>query len=141
MKKIDQALNGPITAAFKDKRFEGKPNQTLLLNSRGVMKSDNVLLVGIGKAKEVTEENIRQASGTAARAAEKSRFKKISYYLPDGALEKVLTRDRKKSSDEAVRAVAEGSYLSLYHFDHYKSNEEDEKPSRIEEIILLANSK
>jgi leucyl aminopeptidase len=141
LKQIDQALNGPIVAAFKDKRFEGKLNQTLMLNSRGAMKSDNVLLVGIGKAKEVTEENIRQASGTAAKTVESAKLKKISFYLPEGGLEKVLTKDRKQSSDETVRAVAEGSYLSLYHFDLYKSNGKDDAPSRIDEIILLTNSK
>jgi leucyl aminopeptidase len=136
---IDQALGGSIAVAFKDKRFEGKPNQTLLLNSRGAMKSDNVLLVGIGKAKEVTEENIRQASGIAAKTAERANFKKISFYLPEGELEKLLTTDRKKSSDETARAVAEGSYLALYHFDLYKNK--DETPSRIDEITLLTNSK
>lgn len=141
LKQIDQALNGPIAAAFKDRRFLGKPNQTLLLNSRGGMKSDNVLLAGVGKAGEVTEEHLRQASGTAAKMAENARFKKISYYLPDGALEKVLTRDRKKSSDDTARAVAEGSYLALYHFDHYKSDAKDDPPSRIEEVILLGDSR
>ncbi|GJL79086.1 MAG: putative cytosol aminopeptidase [Nitrospinaceae bacterium] len=141
LKQIDQALNGSVAQAFKDKRFEGKPNQALLLNARGAMKPDNLLLVGIGKAKEVTEENIRQASGTAAKVAEGAKFKTLSYYLPDGALEKALTRDRKKSSSEAARAVAEGSYLALYHFDIYKSKEKDETPSRVEEIILLTDSR
>ena len=141
LKTIDQALGGPIAQVFKDKRFSGKPNQTLLLNSQGGMKADNVLLVGVGKAKEVTEEKLRQAAGTAAKAAESSRFKKISYYLPDGALEKVVTKDRKKSSTDTARAVAEGSYLSLYHFDLYKSQDKDDAPSRIEEIILLGDSK
>ena len=141
LKKIDQALGGSIAQAFKDKRFEGKPNQTLLLNSRGVMKADNVLLVGIGKAKEVTEETIRQASGTAAKTVEKARLKKISYYIPEGELEKVLTKDRKKASADTARAVAEGGYLSLYHFDVYKSQEKDDTPSKITEIVLLTNSK
>ncbi len=141
LKKIDQALNGPVASAFKDKRFEGKPNQTLLLNARGSMKAENVLLVGIGKPKEVTEENLRQAAGTASSLAEASQFKKITFYLPDGELEKALTKDKKLSTGEAARAVAEGSHLALYHFHQYKSVEKGEEPSRIEEIILLSNSK
>jgi leucyl aminopeptidase len=141
LKKIDQVLSGPIATAFKDKRFEGKPNQTLMLNSGGGMKADNVLLVGIGKAKEVTEETLRQASGTAAKTVESAKLKKVSFYLPVGELEKVLTKDRKKSSDDVARAVAEGGYLALYHFDLYKSKDKDDAPSRIAEIILLTNSK
>ncbi len=141
LKKIDQALNGPVASAFKEKRFEGKPNQTLLLNARGAMEAENVLLVGIGKPREVTEENLRQAAGTAANLAESSQFKKLTFYLPQGELEKGLTKNKKQSSGEPARAVAEGSYLALYHFDSYKSVEKGEEPNRIEEIVLLSNSR
>jgi leucyl aminopeptidase len=141
LKTIDQDLNGPVASAFNEKRFEGKPNQTLLLNARGVMEAENVLLVGIGKSKEVTEENLRQAAGTASSLAENSQFKTVTFYLPDGELEKTLTKNKKLSSNEAARAVAEGSHLSLYHFDQYKSVEKGEEPNRIEEIVLLSNSK
>ena len=141
MKNIDEALHGPVVAAFNEKRFEGKPNQTLLLNARGAMQADNVLLVGIGKPKEVTQENLRQAAGSAANLAEASQFKKITFYLPAGEIEKTLTRNKKLSSGEPAGAVAEGSYLALYHFDPYKSVETGAEPNRIEEIILLSNSK
>ena len=66
LKNIDEALSGPVASAFKGKRFEGKSNQTLLLNAKGAMKAEHVLLVGIGKPKEVTQDNLRQAAGTAA---------------------------------------------------------------------------
>ncbi len=141
LKNIDEALQGPVTSAFKEKRFEGKPNQTILLNARGAMKADNVLLVGIGKPKEVTEEGLRQAAGTAANLAESSQFKKITFYLPSGEIEKILTKDKKLSSSEPACAVVEGSCLALYHFDQYKSVEKGEESSRIEEITLLSNSK
>jgi len=141
LKKIDQTLTGAVTSAFKEKRFEGKPNQTLLLNAHGAVKADNVLLVGIGKSKEVTEENLRQAAGTAASLAENSQFKKVTFYLPEGEIEKILTKDKTQSSGEPARAVAEGSYLALYHFDSYKSVEKGEEPNRIGEIVLLSNSR
>ena len=41
LKIIDEALNGAITAAFKKKRLEGKPNQTLVFNGIGSLKADN----------------------------------------------------------------------------------------------------
>ncbi|SVE19195.1 uncharacterized protein METZ01_LOCUS472049, partial [marine metagenome] len=34
LKDLDRILNGSITSAMKNKRFEGKLNQSLLLNSR-----------------------------------------------------------------------------------------------------------
>ena len=74
LKKIDDALNSAITLAYKNKRFTGKPNQTLLLNSTGCLKSDNLLLVGVGKAKDVKAETICKASATAVKLAEGSNF-------------------------------------------------------------------
>ncbi|VAX32608.1 Cytosol aminopeptidase PepA, partial [hydrothermal vent metagenome] len=141
LKNIDVALQGPVASAFKEKRFEGKPNQTLMLNAQGKMKAANVLLVGIGKPGEVTQDNLRQAAGVAANLAEAAQFKKITFYLPDGELEKNLTKDKNLSSGETASAVAEGGNLALYHFDIYKSVEKGEEPSRIEEITLLTNSK
>ena len=74
LKDVDTALNGAITTAFENKRFEGKSNQTLLLSCNGNLKADNLLLVGIGKTKDLTAEKICKASGTAAKLAEKSNF-------------------------------------------------------------------
>ena len=70
LKEIDQKLAGAISQAFENKRFGGKSGQTLLLNTNGTMKAPYLLLVGIGKVKEVTPEKICQAAATAAKLAE-----------------------------------------------------------------------
>ena len=49
LKKLNDELAGAISHAFENKRFGGKPGQTLLLNSNG--KASNLLLVGIGNPK------------------------------------------------------------------------------------------
>ena len=74
LKEVDQKLGGAISAARKSKRFEGKANQTLLLNSRGVLKADHILLAGIGEKKDITAEKLRQAVGQSVKLAEQSRF-------------------------------------------------------------------
>ena len=78
-KELDAKLNGVVASAYKEKRFDGKANQTLLLNSLGSIKATNVLLVGVGKAEDISAEKLRQAAGTAIKAAEKNRFKKVSF--------------------------------------------------------------
>ncbi len=133
MKNMDSALNGAITAAFESKRFSGKPYQTLLLNSIGNLKADNLLLVGIGKAKNVTAEKTCKASGTAAKLAEKSNFKSASVYLD--CFDKMVKR-----YGELAGAVAEGAGLALYHFDEYKSVD-DNPPSRLQKLTLVTESK
>ena len=135
LKEFDDELAGAISHAFENKRFVGKPGQTLLLNSTG--KASNLLLVGMGKSKEVTAEKICQAAGTAAKLAEQSKFKSIAVDL--GIFEGIA-KGKGGLYGELASALAEGAGLALYHFDNYKSKEDD-PPSRVEKLTLLTSSK
>lgn len=138
LKQIDGLLNGALTAAFKSKRFEGKLNQTFQQSVLGLMGADSIIVVGLGKSKDIKEEQIRQASGTGAKAAEKSRHNKITFFLD----EKDAGKSKKSQTGSLVAAaLVEGAQLGLYHFDQYKSRDKDDPPSRIEEITVLASSK
>ena len=132
LKEIDDNLQGVISAALKNKRFSGKPNQTLLLNSIG--KASNILLLGIGKAKEVTAEKICQAAATALKVLEKSKFKSVAADL--SAFESL---GKGGLYGELAGALAEGAGLALYHFDNYKSKDEDDQPVRMEKLTLLTS--
>jgi leucyl aminopeptidase len=137
VKTLDTTLNGAITQAFENKRFEGKPNQTLLLNSS--LKA--LLLVGVGKAKDVTPETICRASATAAKLAEGSNFKSVSFYLNESCFD-AIAKGKSGFYGELAGAVAEGAGLALYHFDEYKSRDEkDDPPSRIKQLTLIPTSK
>jgi len=139
LKEIDQKLAGAISQAFENKRFGGKSGQTLLLNTNGTMKAPYLLLVGIGKVKEVTPEKICQAAATAAKLAEQSKFKTAATDLsPFDA----LSKGKSGLYGELAGAIAEGAGLALYHFDNYKSKDEkDDSPSRLEKLTLLIASK
>ncbi len=134
LKEIDDSLQGAISAAIKNKRFSGKPNQTLLLNSTG--KASNILLLGIGEAKEVTAEKICQAAATAVKVLEKSKFKSVAADL--SALESIA-KGKSGLYGELAGAVAEGAGLALYHFDNYKSKDKDDV--QLEKLTLLNTSK
>ncbi len=139
LKQIDSRLNGAVTAAYKDKRFEGKPQQTLCLNAMGALGAEHVLLAGIGAVKTLNVETVRQAAGCAAKAAEQARMAKASFYLEDASVGKAFAGGKNK--DHAAGAVTEGSLLALYHFDHYKSADDGDKPSRLEAVALLCDAK
>ena len=140
LKELDQKLGGAISAARKSKRFEGKTNQILLLNSRGILKTDHILLAGIGNTKEITTEKLRQAVGNSVKLAEQSRFQRVSFSLGDGLFDKTL-RKAKSTHDAIACAIIEAGLLALYHFDEYKSVEKGNEPHRIGEIALLSPDK
>ena len=120
LKKLNDTLKGAISSAFESKRFSGKLEQTLLLNSPG--KAPNLLLVGVGKSKDVTAEKICRAAATAAKLAEKSKFKSIS---ADLSVLETVAKVKGGFYGELVSAMAEGAGLALYHFEEYKSNNKD----------------
>ncbi len=139
LKEIDENLQGAISQAFENKRFTGKPGETLLLNSNGALKASNLLLVGIGKAKEVTPETICRASGTAAKLAEQSKFKSVA---ADLSTFEPIAKGKGGLYGELAGAIAEGAGLALYHFDDYKSKDEkDDPPSRVTQLTLITASK
>ncbi|MDH5763799.1 MAG: leucyl aminopeptidase [Nitrospinota bacterium] len=141
LKQVDGLLNGALTAAFKSKRFEGKLNQSYEQSVRGLMGANSIIVVGLGKSKDVKEEQIRQASGTAAKAAEKLRHHKIALFLDEKDAGKPGKSNSAKLGSPVAEALMEGAQLGLYHFDPYKSVDKDNPPSRIQEITIIAPSK
>jgi len=91
--ELDTKLKGIIKSSFKNKRFEGKLNQTLLLNVAKPMRADHLLLVGLGKGIEITADKLRQAAGTAAKYAENSKFKLSLFTSQPTTLPRMCTRD------------------------------------------------
>ena len=81
--RLDKKLSGAISSSYKEKRFEGKLNQKLWLNAGGGVKAENILLIGVGKAGDITEDRLRQAGGSAAKHAEKNKCESIAMALPD----------------------------------------------------------
>jgi leucyl aminopeptidase len=139
VKAVDASLNGAISQAIENKRFEGKPGQTLLLNSTGCLKADNLLLVGIGITKDIKAESLCRASATAAKLAEGSNFKSVSVDL---SCFEAITKGKTGLYNNLSGAVVEGAGLALYHFDDYKSHDEkDDPPSRIEQLTLIPATK
>jgi leucyl aminopeptidase len=141
LKQVDDLMNGALTAAFKSKRFEGKLNQTFEQSVCGLMGADSLIVVGLGKSKDVKEEQIRQASGTGAKKAEKLRHNTIAIFLDEKSAGKPGKSKAGKAGSPVATALMEGAQLGLYHFDQYKSLDKENPPSRINEITILVSSK
>ena len=128
-KVIDKRLNGLIAKLFKDKDFEGKPNQIRLIYTQGKLPAERVLLVGFGKEKDFKIEKLRQASGNSTKAVRDLGLKKFSTALAQVKIKKV-------SDYEISKAVTEGGILSLYDFTSYRT-EKREEIKKVDEIALL----
>jgi leucyl aminopeptidase len=114
--------------------FKAALGETLLLHAPNGLKAERLLLVGLGKAKSLSVDEVRKAGGAAVRAAKPRGLRQIAIVFPeDHAL-----------SDEHLdelpcllmsRALLEGASLADPDYDTYKS---DRKDTALQTLSILA---
>ena len=117
----DQALRRLVASAG----FRGASNETVFLPRDGRW----VLIVGLGKAKDLSLERIRQFAGTAARTNRARGQRALTLpVLVDRALGPV---------EGVVQALTEGALLGLYRYDKLREVPKHERHKRIDAITLV----
>ncbi|WP_020671441.1 leucyl aminopeptidase [Amycolatopsis nigrescens] len=115
---VDAAFDGKLAAVLGTLGASGKAEEVVKLPALGKLTADVVLAVGLGKADgsagTVTAEQVRRASGAAARA--------------------LSGTDRVLSTLSAVdlQASVEGTALGAYSFTEYKSAPGDGPVSKVD---------
>ena len=130
---LDEALQGALSAAARDERFQGKGDQLLQLHTLGRIPARRVLLLGLGPRERAAAlaqagfEPLRMAAGAAARAAGKA-----------GAAELAISIPAELDAAGAVRAAVEGALLGAYRFERYRGrkNGRQEPPRPLRRITL-----
>ena len=102
--------------------FTGKIFETAMLYRPQGLKAKRLLLVGGGKGKSFTHQELRKLAGAAARFLKPKSIRSFALLLPEG-------------SPDAVRAAAEGALIGNFDGDVYKSDRKDQK---IEAVTLAA---
>jgi len=122
---LDQALDGAISQLLDDGDIEGKPAESLLFHTRGVVTCKRLLLLGVGPEDAVSPDSWRVAAAAAAQQAKKLGLEAWCMSL-HGADE----------SADVAQAVVEGAILGSYSYDALKSEQDDLKSPPTE--VLLA---
>ena len=136
------AISGILRRACELGDFKAKEKEALLLYPETKTGADGlsvgrVLIVGLGKeSKEVLthtkKERLRQAGGTIATKARKTKAGRVMLLLPEipGL-----------SAAQVASALVEGLLLGDYQFTKYKKKKEDEDDFEgIEEVILSSQA-
>ncbi|MFH1106901.1 MAG: leucyl aminopeptidase [Candidatus Micrarchaeota archaeon] len=131
LKKADLALGGAASAVVKSGEFSGKAMQATLLHAPPGVQAGfgRILLIGLGKRKDVDADTLRNAAGRSAVFLRSAGAKTIaSFLLADGVLH----------SASHAEAVVGATILSLYKFDKYKT--EKEERAEVGEFALFCPS-
>jgi len=104
----------------------GAANETSLIPRAGRW----VLVVGIGKEKDLSRDTLRQLAGTAAKVARARGFRRVVVPL--------LAGRAFGTAEDAAQALAEGAHLGLYRYDQLRTVPKHEQAKRLDVVTLLA---
>jgi leucyl aminopeptidase len=119
-------LQTAARALLQSGEFKAALGEVALLHAPVGLKAERLLLVGVGKAKDLSLDRVRKGSGTAVRAAKPRSVRNLAIAFPESNLSALLT----------TRALVEGAELGVLDWDTYRS---DRKDTSIDSLTLIAN--
>ncbi|MEP9410539.1 MAG: leucyl aminopeptidase [Candidatus Brocadia sp.] len=128
----NKALNNIISELLKKKEFIAKLNKTIILPTYGKIPAKRIMLVGLGKKKDVVPDKIRQAAGTTT-----STLRDMGISECIGVMDSI---DIPQPVGEWYQAYTEGAILALYQYQKYKTVPPEEQ-HELEALTLLLSDK
>lgn len=126
---VDAALEGQLSKIAKEEKFGGKLGETLMIRTSGLIPAKRILLIGLGKKEDFSEETVREVAACSCKAAEALGAKHVVSILHGAGAGKL-------SAKTAGKAIVEGAKLGVYKFDTYKKKKN--KPT-VESFAIVSN--
>ncbi|GAB7563734.1 leucyl aminopeptidase [Methylobacillus methanolivorans] len=111
---LDRVSDGYLTNILRAGDIDGKPGSTVLLHSIPGVAASRVLLVGLGKERELNERNYRQAVRASIKALGNLEDADVATFLAELSV-------KKRDVTWCVSQVVEVAEDSTYRFDRFKS--------------------
>jgi leucyl aminopeptidase len=132
--------NGSIQSATRNLlasgEFKASLGEVALLHVPSGLKAQRLLLVGLGKAKDLSVDTVRKGAGTAVRVAKPRSVRKLAILSPEINSDSNLNVEA-ISPPLIVRALAEGAELGQMDWDTYRS---DRKDDAVDSLTVIANT-
>ncbi len=103
---VNGLLDGAIAARLKAGDVRGKLGEVTVIDGRGRIRAERVVLVGLGKPEGLDLERLRRATGRVVRWLDEGRAREATFLLHLGA--------SRRSDPDQARAVAEAAVLAVY---------------------------
>ena len=118
LKKLDELSGGLVKSTIDAEEFSGKEGETayfhLVGNNR--LRSQRLMLVGVGTADEYRTASVSNMSGTAVRSLRSKNAKSIA----------VVPRTS-EDTEAASAAAVQGAFISVFDPDKYRTVDKEQK--------------
>jgi len=125
---VDDALDGGISQLITQGEIKGKLGENTLIHSLGKLPATRVVIAGLGKESELTQDRIRGAVAGTCQMLRGKNVKSITT-VPQGAGVAGITHEA------AAQAIAEGALLGLYTFRRHITKEPEH--GEIEKLTIV----
>ncbi|MFB5623833.1 MAG: leucyl aminopeptidase [Nitrosopumilus sp.] len=116
--KFDAKTTNVINQSLKD--MEGKLGKLSIIPLSEKKSIQRILLAGIGKKENLTNDTIRFVSGKIAQKARELKLKEFSIISPPSFV---------NEPNSTISQIIEGSKMALYKFDKFKSEKTGSDPN------------
>jgi leucyl aminopeptidase len=108
--------------------------ETLLLHAPSGLKAERLLIVGLGKAKNLSVDEVRKGAGAAVRAAKPLGVRELAIAFPE---DHALDDEHLESLPCRLmsRALVEGAELAEKDWDTYRSDRKDQSVRLLSVIV------
>ncbi len=130
---VDKAMDGAISGLIKQGDIKGKLNEVTILHSPGKLPASRVVVVGLGKKKELNINKVRGAIAETCRYLRGKGVTSVATGVQGAGINGIKIED-------AAQALTEGAVLGLYKFQRYITKKEDNS-GEIKELTIVGQPK
>jgi leucyl aminopeptidase len=130
---VDQALDGIISHLLSNREIKGKYKEITQIYSYGKIPSNKVIVLGIGKEKDITADRLRVSTAEACKILQKLNPAIIDFSIND--LVHLYTR-----GIDVVQSIVEGALLGSYKFNRYKNEPSNNNGIETLNIVVSQNN-
>ncbi len=118
------AITNAAAKVLASGEFGATVGETLLLHAPNGVKAERLLIVGLGKAKQLCVDEVRKGAGTAVRAAKPLGVREMAIAFPE---DHALSDEHLETLPCALlsRVLVEGAELGEMDWDTYRSERKD----------------
>jgi len=111
----NQAVQNAAADLLSSGEVSGKMLETVMIHRPQGLKARRLLLVGGGKAKELSSAALRKLAGTAVRYAKPKQIHSVAFIAPETS-----------GTADWLKAAVEGAYVAEFDSDTYKTDRKDQ---------------
>jgi len=126
--RIDKALDGAISQAISRSEIKGKLNEVTTIHSLGKLPAARVVIVGLGKQQELSQDKVRKAVAESCRLLRRKGVSSLASIAQGAGVADI-------SPEGAAQAMTEGALLGLYSFRKHITKAAEH--SDIEELTIV----